>query len=264
MWWMTLATACEPIDLDAATAQVRALWFDGEDLDAALARAREVEASFPCFKPVDDDDLQSFYLLAMELALGAGDAASADRWAERAVRFSDGQAPRGSVATDVLALWRAARDRVEAEGRAQLTVTRGLTLDGAPHAAGEVLSVLRGPHLGQYVGESGWVSEALAVDADQRWPILPTAPATPPPRRWTPARTGMVAGGVALLTTSVLLLVFDGHFFQQNARYGDERDADIGAGMLAGGVVSAAAGAGLLLGGTIPPRGASVAVHGRF
>jgi hypothetical protein len=258
MWWMAMAAACEAIDLDAATSQVRALWYEHEDLDGALARAREVERAFPCFKPVDDDDLPSFYLLAVELALGAGQEPSAAHWAELAVRFSDAREPRGSVATDVLELWRAARARVEAEGRVTLTFTRGATLDGTPRAAGEEISLLRGVHLGQHIGEAGWVSEALQVDAGLTWPQSSPEP------RWTHARTGMVAGGVALLTTGVLLLVFDGHFLQQNARYGDLRAADIGTGLMAGGIVSAAAGAGLLLGGALGPDGAAIGVHGRF
>lgn len=263
MWWVTMAwaTPCEPVDLDAATQQVRALWYDREDLDAALALVRQVDEAFPCLKPIDDDDLSVFYLLAVEMGLNAGQDPSAARWAELAVRLGDAQEPRGVLPPDVLEQWRAARARVEAEGRVTLTVTRGVTVDGVPRRAGEAIAVLRGVHLGQYVGEDGWVSEALRVDGAMSWPYAePVSMA----QRWTPQRVGMVAGGVGLLTTGVMMLVFDGGYLQQNARFGDLKAADIGTGLMAAGLVSAAAGTGLLLGGALSEDGASLGIHGRF
>lgn len=263
MWWVTIAwaAACEPVDLDAATRQARSLRYDDEDLPAALAHVKRVDGLFPCLTPVDGDDLLSFYLLAIEIAIHDGQERSAAVWAERAVRYDDAREPRGNLTPGVLEQWRAARARVEADGRVTLTLARGVILDGVPRAAGEKIAVLRGEHLGQYVGDDGWVSEALRVDAATTWPVVSSPPVA---SRWTPKRVGIIAGGVGLLATGVAMLVFDGGYLQQNARYGDLKAADIGTGLMAAGIVSAVAGTGLLLGGALSEDGASIRLRGRF
>ena len=261
MWWVVVAWAGEPCiqeDLDAATQRIDDLWQLDEDLDGALAEVQRVVGVASCLRPVDAGDLLDFHLLATEIAVLAEERTLAEAQSEAAVRYANGGALERQVSPDVGALWERARVKLEAQGRVALTIGAPVLIDGVPHRAGEQLFLLRGAHLGQYLGEQGWVSEELRVEQAMLWPAVSE------PVRWPPARVGMMAGGVGLVAAGVVMLALDGSFLQNNARYGDPADYQVGAALLGAGVVSAAAGAGLLLGVTLHDGGGGVRVQVRF